>query len=155
MDSYRGTAKHLMWLHVYTSLPHSQPMFKNKKQTCLTLWFQHVQTSKWRETTGASITRNCRALYTDRWGDVLLVVSVNLRKKKIFRKVEFPGFPWVIIRPKGLRVMREFCVFSCPGSKALKYTTIVIATTSKTHNPLWAPNISFTDFIYSRHWCQV
>lgn len=25
--------------------------------------------------------------------DVLLVVSVNLRKKKIFRKVEFPGFP--------------------------------------------------------------
>lgn len=44
---------------------------------------------------------------------------------------------------------RELCVFFSPGSKALKYTSNVMVTTSKTHNPLWGPNISFTLYILS------
>lgn len=41
----------------------------------------------------------CYTLYTIHGGDVLLVVLVNLRKnkKKRFRKVDFPGFPWATV----------------------------------------------------------
>lgn len=130
--------------YMHTHLCHSHNPCTENKNTCSNLKMRKPQVQVSPETVMHSLHI--------RYSDVLLVVSENLRKIKknenLQKKVEFPGFPWVIIRPKGLRVMkREFCVFLSPGSKALKYTSIVMVTTSKTHNPLWGPNISFTLYI--------
>lgn len=116
-----------------------------------------VQTLKWKETTGASIIRKLLTfissmLYTlhDTRGDVLLVVLVNLKKKKIFRKVDFPGFPWAIInadqKAKGwwcrtLSAWTQITIYSLDQSLI---TLLSWQPTSKTHKLFWGPNTSFT-----------
>lgn len=121
---------------------------------------------KWEDSTGASIIGKtvdflyleCYALYTNTRGDVLLVCFSKSEKKKHSEKLSSLAFLELLsMQAKRLRgdEVGVLNLFSCPGSEAYSITLLSWQPTSKTLNPSWGPNTSFTGFIYSRHWCQV
>lgn len=106
-------------------------------------------------------------LYTlhNTWGDVLLVVLVNLRKNKK-KKIQKSWFPWLSLsyciyqcRPKMVKewwlssLDPNYNLFSCPGSQP--NNTIVTATNQQKNptNCFWGPNTSFYRlYILQKKW---